>query len=392
MWKMVKLGDVLKTGAGGTPLKSNKAYYNGGKIRWLLSGAVCEKEILKSETFITKAGLDNSSARLFPPNTVLVAMYGATAGQVGILRVESATNQAICGIYPNEKYMPEFLYYFLLSYKGILLEEVSGVAQPNLSQVKIKNIPIPVVSLAEQQRIVAKLDATFAGINEAINCVNEKIEEIDALRQTTLINVFQSIEKLAPKKHLNEVCVEFARGKSKHRPRNDKRLYGDKIPFVQTGDITNAEKYLNRYSSKYSEFGLKQSKIWQEGTVCITIAANIAELAILGMDACFPDSVIGATPNTKITSSEYLYYLLNFYQKKIKEKSRGSAQQNINLGTFSDEQFPFPSIEEQASLIEKLSKFETHANELYGIEDQKIKKFQALKSAILRQELQSEAA
>ena len=114
MWTTVKLGDVLKTGAGGTPLKSKKEFYKDGKISWLLSGAISEKEISKSKTFITEAGLKNSSAKIFPPDTVLVAMYGATAGQVGILRFPSATNQAVCGIYPSERYLPEFLYYFLV--------------------------------------------------------------------------------------------------------------------------------------------------------------------------------------------------------------------------------------------------------------------------------------
>lgn len=168
MWRGVKLGDILQTGAGGTPLKSKKEFYEGGDIKWLLSGAVCERDIHDSKTYITQAGLENLSAKVFPKNTVLIAMYGATAGQVGILRTEAATNQAVCGIYPSNDYLPDFLYYYLTNYKETLLLEVSGVAQPNLSQIKIKNIPLPVMILAEQQRIVSKLDAAFVEINGAI--------------------------------------------------------------------------------------------------------------------------------------------------------------------------------------------------------------------------------
>lgn len=168
MWRGVKLGDILQTGAGGTPLKSKKEFYEGGDIKWLLSGAVCERDIHDSKTYITQAGLENLSAKVFPKNTVLIAMYGATAGQVGILRTEAATNQAVCGIYPSNDYLPDFLYYYLTNYKETLLLEVSGVAQPNLSQIKIKNIPLPVMTLAEQQRIVSKLDAAFVEINGAI--------------------------------------------------------------------------------------------------------------------------------------------------------------------------------------------------------------------------------
>ena len=98
-------------------------------------------------------------------------------------------------------------------------------------------------------------------------------------------------------KTLSEIAKDFGRGKSKHRPRNDVRLYGGDIPFIQTGDIREAGKWIENYSQTYSEFGLQQSKQWEKGTLCITIAANIAETGLLGFDACFPDSIIGFVAN-----------------------------------------------------------------------------------------------
>lgn len=393
MWRRVKLGDILQTGAGGTPLKSKKEFYEGGDIKWLLSGAVCERDIHDSKTYITQAGLENSSAKVFPKNTVLIAMYGATAGQVGILRTEAATNQAVCGIYPSNDYLPDFLYYYLTNYKETLLLEVSGVAQPNLSQIKIKNIPLPVMTLAEQQRIVAKLDTAFAEFDRAIEVEQSQLQLLNKVREANLTEKFQALGDECRFLHLSDACTDFSRGKSKHRPRNDEKLYGSIIPFVQTGDISNAPKYLSTYSKMYSEFGVQQSKRWNKGTVCITIAANIAELAILDIDACFPDSVIGAFPNSEITSSEYLFYLLNFFQKKIKGKSKGSAQQNINLTTFSDEVFPFPALREQHKIVSEILELETGVEEIIACKSKKIDALEALKCAILAQELQpSEAA
>ncbi|MBR0125774.1 MAG: restriction endonuclease subunit S, partial [Treponema sp.] len=153
-WEIKKLGDICETGSGGTPLKGHKEYYENGTIPWLRSGEVCKKDICESELFITETGLKKSSAKLFPINTVLVAMYGATAGQTGILRFQSTTNQAVCGILPNSKLVPEFIYYFFLSYKDKLIAQAVGGAQPNISQVKICNSPIPVPPLKEQKRIV----------------------------------------------------------------------------------------------------------------------------------------------------------------------------------------------------------------------------------------------
>ena len=165
---MRPIGEVCKTSAGGTPLKSKKEYYEGGKVPWLLSGEIAQGEIYQSSRFITEAGLKNSSAKIFPVDTVLVAMYGATAGQVGILRFRSATNQAVCGIFPNDKLVSKFVYYALLSKKEELITKAVGNAQPNISQAKVKKTEIPVLSICQQERIVAILDEVFAGIDVAI--------------------------------------------------------------------------------------------------------------------------------------------------------------------------------------------------------------------------------
>ena len=160
-WEVKKLGDVCETGAGGTPLKSHKEYYECGTIPWLRSGEVDKKYIIISELYITPIGLKQSSARIFPKNTVLIAMYGATAGQVGILRFEASTNQAVCGIIPNNKFISEFLYYIFRAGKDDLIKQAVGGAQPNISQIKIKNTLVPVLSIPEQQQIVAILNEVF---------------------------------------------------------------------------------------------------------------------------------------------------------------------------------------------------------------------------------------
>jgi len=190
VWDFVKIGDVCKTGAGGTPLKSRKEYYEGGTIPWLLSGEVAQGEIHKSETFITQTGLDNSSAKIFPVNTVLVAMYGATAGQVGILRCEAATNQAVCGILPNSNFVPEFLFYAMLSKQAELISTATGNAQPNISQIKVKNTIIPLPPLPEQKRIVAILDEAFAGIDAAVANTEKNLANARELFESYLNAVF----------------------------------------------------------------------------------------------------------------------------------------------------------------------------------------------------------
>jgi len=135
------------------------------------------------------------------------------------------------------------------------------------------------------------------------------------------------------RKTLKQVSIDFGRGKSKHRPRNDPKLYGGPYPFIQTGDVRGSDHLITEYTQTYSDAGLAQSKLWPRGTLCITIAANIAETGVLDFDACFPDSVIGVVVDDAQTTSKYLEYMLHTVKADLKAKGKGSAQDNINLGT-----------------------------------------------------------
>ena len=148
------------------------------------------------------------------------------------------------------------------------------------------------------------------------------------------------------------------RGKSKHRPRDDEKLYGGAYPFIQTGDIKKANLYIKEYERTYSNYGLSQSKLWPKGTLCITIAANIAETAILGLNACFPDSVIGWISNEKITNNIFIKYYFDFYKTQLKRLSVGGAQENLNLDKLENVYFHIPTLPEQNDITNLLTKID----------------------------------
>lgn len=139
---------------------------------------------------------------------------------------------------------------------------------------------------------------------------------------------------------------ELSRGKSKHRPRNAPGLLNGPYPLIQTGDIANAGIYLKEYTQTYSELGLKQSKMWKKGTLCITIAANIAKTSILTFDACFPDSVVAFIPSEK-TNNMFIQFWMSFLQKILEDSAPESAQKNINLKILSEQNVIVPPIELQ---------------------------------------------
>ncbi|MBO4436784.1 MAG: restriction endonuclease subunit S [Fibrobacter sp.] len=190
-WEWKKIGDFCETSSGGTPLKQHNEYYENGNIPWLRSGEVCQKEIFETEMYITQKGMENSSAKYFPENSVVVAMYGATAGQVGIVRFRTTTNQAVCGIFPNEKYKTEYLYYALLSKKKELVAQAVGGAQPNISQIKIRNLQIPLPPLSVQKEIVARLDKLSENVKRLEANYKQIIADCDELKKSILKKTFE---------------------------------------------------------------------------------------------------------------------------------------------------------------------------------------------------------
>lgn len=148
------------------------------------------------------------------------------------------------------------------------------------------------------------------------------------------------------------------RGKSKHRPRDATFLYGGQYPFIQTADVKNANLYINSYNQTYSEEGLKQSKLWPKGTLCITIAANIADTAILNIEACFPDSVIGFIANEEVCNVKYIKYYLSYYQSALKQISQGAAQDNLNLQKLLSFKFKMPDKKIQDRIAKILSAYD----------------------------------
>jgi len=150
----------------------------------------------------------------------------------------------------------------------------------------------------------------------------------------------------------------IGRGKSRHRPRNDESLYGGDYPMIQTGDVKAANFYLNSFSQTYNEKGLSQSKLWEPNTLCITIAANIAETAILGMKACFPDSIIGFIADDKKSDVRFIKYFFDIYKERMQRISQGTTQDNLSLEKLLTFEVPTPPLQTQKRIADILSAYD----------------------------------
>ena len=171
-YNTVLLGDVIKTTSGGTPSKSHSEYYEGGTIPWLTSGEVNAGVITSVENNITEQGMRNSSAKMVPENSVVIAMYGATAGVTGLLRVATTTNQAVCSLLPNDRFIPEYLYYAVASKKEWMISQCKGGGQPNISQGIIKSLELIAAPMEAQEKftkIVEQVDKSKLAVQKALD-------------------------------------------------------------------------------------------------------------------------------------------------------------------------------------------------------------------------------
>ena len=166
-WECMRLGDVCRTTSGGTPSRKRADYFDGD-IPWVKSGELPDGLVSSIEECISEEALKQSSAKLFPVGTLLIALYGATVGKLGILTRPAATNQAVCAVFPPNSLNTRFLFWYLRLRRNDLIAQAIGGAQPNISQAIIRNLDVPVPSMAMQREIVAEIEKQFSRLDEAV--------------------------------------------------------------------------------------------------------------------------------------------------------------------------------------------------------------------------------
>ena len=185
-YRVIAIGDEFKTTSGGTPARSDIKNYENGVIPWMTSGEVSQGLIYEVKGRITEQGYNASSAKWMPINTVVVAMYGATAGQVGLLKIATTTNQAVCGIMPSEKFNPLFLYYAVKNQKEWMVAQSAGGAQPNISQAVIRRMRVPCPPKEEQNRFAHFAEQT----DKSKFRINQSLEKLETLYKALLQKYF----------------------------------------------------------------------------------------------------------------------------------------------------------------------------------------------------------
>ncbi|MDD4151359.1 MAG: restriction endonuclease subunit S [Candidatus Gracilibacteria bacterium] len=385
-YDLVKIGDIASLKAGGTPRRGIDDFWKNGTINWLKSGELKDSlNITNIEEKITDEGLKKSSATLFEKGTLLIAMYGATAGEVGILGIESSTNQAVCSIIPKIEVNKNYLFWILFLLRKKIKSETFGGAQPNISKDYLENLKIPLPPLEIQNQIVEKMDFALNEKKRKESEAKTLLESIDDFVLTELGIEYKEVEE---KKifaiSLNEVIEEF-RFDPLNFQKKDKHIEKTKYKIGKLSEFANVTKGQSISSDNIIKGDIPviaggqtspyNHNISNYNGNIITISASGAYSGYVWYHT-YPifasDCNVIFSKDEKILKTEFLSYFLKARQKYIYSMQQGAGQPHVYSRDIEELEIPLPPLEiqekialEVKSKIEKANVLESEAKEVY---------------------------
>jgi restriction endonuclease S subunit len=360
-WQLVKLSEVCKTTSGGTPLRQRFDFYNGA-IPWLKSGELHTKYVFDSEEKITELGLKNSSAKIFPINTILIALYGVTAGTSAILKTEAATNQAVCGIIPNDHRLDyEFLYNSLNFKKEFIFKKRVGTYQLNISQAVIQNIEFLLPPLEEQKQIAS----LFQSLETAMEQVEDQKKNLLQLKNNLLQDLFSEKQKFG--KHLNETDFETVRF-DKVAINISERVEPKKTElttYVGLEHLDADNLRIERTGTPDDVIGTKL-KIYKGDIIFGKRRAYLRKVAVSHFDGIASAHSMILRANEKYIEKDFLPYFMQSeaFMSRAVQISEGSLSPTIKNKTLAQQEFTLPKKEKQKELISIFKQFDLTMDQL----------------------------
>jgi type I restriction enzyme S subunit len=372
-WELKKISEFAYTKSGGTPSTAKKEYWEGGEIPWLPSGKCQNCIIDTAEKFITEEGLKNSSAVLFPKNSILIALTGATTGKIGYLTFESSGNQSITSIQPNDKYVSKYLYYYLQKiYKHIITKNV-GAAQPHINKAIVDEFKILLPPLPEQEKIADILSK----VDEQIKLTEENITQTEELKKGLMVDSL-SDNNFSNLRTISEITKTGAGGTPS---RSNKDFYIGKIPWLKSGEL-NDNKSITDSSEHISEDAIQKSsaKIFPKNTILMAMyGATVGKMGIIRIEASTNQAVCGIYPDESF-DLDFLYYALYMKKEELIKQGKGGAQPNISQEIIRNTRLPFPSKAEQIKIGKAMSSIDEHLVHL----DEEKEKLKQLKKGLMQ--------
>ena len=372
-WEVMSVKHYCKSVfAGGTPQSNNSDYWDGD-IPWIPSGSCKNSIITSAPKSITHQGLENSSTKLIPSGTTVMAMTGATCSNVGYVTFDTCMNQSVVAYIENkEKSLSKYLFYLLQGAQEEVLIHKTGGAQSGINVDDCKNIVVPFVPLSEQQKIANYLDKVCGEVDEMISLQEQMIEELKAYKQSVITEaVTKGLNPDAPMKDsgidwIGEIPEHWEVKKIKYlsnvvrggspRPAGDTRYYEGDIPFMKVADITKDENiYVNSCEYTIKEAGLPHTRTVLPGTLLLTNSgATLGVPKINTFKTTFNDGIAAFLNIDKELDVIFAYYSLKARTKHFLESaSLGIGQPNLNTDIIGNTPFLLPPLSEQQQIVSR---------------------------------------
>jgi type I restriction enzyme, S subunit len=392
-WKIRKLGDVADVQSGGTPLVHNKPYWKGD-VAWYSSGELNDLHTSAPERHISKAGLENSNAKLFPAGSLLIGMYDTAALKMSILDRPAAFNQAIAGVRPNDQIDMVFVLHAINATKAEILERRRGVRQKNLSLGKIKDIELPTPPLPEQRRIVGILDEAFEGIATAKANAEKNLQNARALFESHLQSVFARPGPGWVEKTLEEaVDSKCSLSYGIVQPGEDKP---GGLPIVRPTDLgarTIEMEGLKRIDPSLAESYCRTTLRGGDLLLCVrgsTGMVSVAAKALAGGNVT--RGIVPIHFHDELVDQDFGYFLMcsEPVQKQIRDKTYGAALMQINICDLRKLVLPIPPRPIQEALANQFESLSAETDRLASIYQRKLAALDELKKSLLHQAFSGE--
>jgi type I restriction enzyme S subunit len=390
-WQKKNIGDACEVVNGGTP-KTGVSDYWDGPHQWITPAEMGKRitpYIDQTDRSITDKGMQNSSARLLPPYSVILSSR-APIGHLVINTAPMATNQGCKGLVPKSGLEYKFLYYYLLSIVPLLNDLGTGATFKELSGGKLKEVSLPVAPLPEQQRIVAILDEAFDGIATARANTEKNLQNARALFESHLQSVFTQRGDGWVDRKLGDACV-VERGSSPRPIKSYFTTAPDGVNWIKIGDTEEGGKYVFSTAQKITPEGAKQSRYVKEGDFILTNSMSFGRPYIMKTSGYIHDGWFVLRLGADI-HAEFFYYLLSssYVQDQFRSLAAGAIVKNISGDLVKRAILPIPPLAQQQSLVDRFVGFSEETQRLEAIYQSKLAALDELKKSLLHKAFSGE--
>lgn len=390
-WKLKKMPEVIKWGSGGTPKATNSEYYEGGTIPWLIIGDLNDEIVKDSATKITELGLKNSSAKMIPIGTLLVAMYGSI-GKLGITGIECCTNQAIA--YAKEMYdvTLKFMYYYMKMMKSELISKGKGGTQKNISQTVLNSLYVPVPPLNEQERIVARIEELFSSLDNAVETLKKTKEQLAVYRQAVLKEAFEGITKTDLIRNITSIVTSGSRGWAKYYSDNG-------AMFVRIGNLTRTGidiAFDNVQCVKLPDQTEGVRSQLQPNDVLISITADLGSIGLVPNnigEAYINQHIALVRFNNPVQGKFMAWYLRSeLGQKDLLKNKRGAGKLGLGLDDIRNSRVPVVTNEIAATIVAEIESRLSVCDSIEQTVDTALAQAEAMRQSILKEAFEGRLA